>query len=379
MSGKFHKSWGEFGGFKNKDAILFEAASMIAFGANANFGDQLHPSGKLEMTTYENIGHAYDYIEKIEAYGVGAKQVASTGVYMTPDNIALEGAVKMLLEKQVNFNIVNTLADWSDIEVLVITSGGVPKNDIQRVQSFINKGGKVLVMGEGIFADDKPLIDIGAEYLGKANYDVDYTLVGEDISKDIVVTPFLNYTPALRVKHGQETEVLANIREPYFSRTLAHYCSHKNTPYTLENADHPAIIRKGNTIYIAHDLDRQYYAEGAQLHRDLFFNALSLLRENPLVEAEMPSMGRINLLQQADKNRYVLHMLYSVPIQRGSVSVIEDLVPLYNIPVTVDLEEDIKKAYLIPSGKKLKIKKVDGKLELVAPEFTCHTGIVLEY
>ena len=42
MRGNFHTSWGEFGGFKHPDAIRCEAASMIAFGAAYNFGDQLH-------------------------------------------------------------------------------------------------------------------------------------------------------------------------------------------------------------------------------------------------------------------------------------------------------------------------------------------------
>ena len=59
MSGKFHKSWGEFGGFKSKEAIWYEAAAMVSFGASVNFGDQLHPSGEMEMATYENIGYAY--------------------------------------------------------------------------------------------------------------------------------------------------------------------------------------------------------------------------------------------------------------------------------------------------------------------------------
>jgi len=98
MSGKFHKAWGEFGGFKHRDAILYEAASMVAFGACANFGDQLHPSGQLEMATYENIGYAYEYVEKIEEYGVGGKHLARTGVYLGKDNPSIEGTVKMLLQ-----------------------------------------------------------------------------------------------------------------------------------------------------------------------------------------------------------------------------------------------------------------------------------------
>lgn len=379
MSGKFHKAWGEFGGFKDKEAILYEAASMIAFGANANFGDQLHPSGIMDIPTYENIGYAFDYVEKIEAYGIGGKSIARTGLYTSESKSAIEGTVQMLLEEQINFNVVNTLDDWSDIDVLIISSGGILDKDLPRIREYIARGGKLIAMGSGIIKDDKPVIDIGASYLGEASYDVDYTIVGEQISEDIVPSPFLNYNPAIRLAPEEGTEILASIREPYFSRTLEHYCSHNNTPYVLEDAGHPAAIRKGNIIFLAHDLDKQYFNEGARIHRQLFKNALGLLRDNPLVEVDMPSMGRVNLLKQSDKDRYVLHLLYASPIQRGSVRVVEDLLPLYNVPVSLQLDESIKKAYLIPSGKKLKLKKVGDRLELVVPEFTCHTGIVLEY
>lgn len=379
MSGKFHKAWGEFGGFKHKDAILYEAASMVAFGASANFGDQLHPSGKMEMATYENIGYAYDYVEKIEAYGVGAKHVSSTGLYISEDKEAIEGTVQMLLECQVNFNVVNTLEDWSDIETLIITSGGVLDNDIPKIQNYLENGGKILAMGEGIIKNGAPIIDIGADYLGEASYDVDYTVVEKAIDENMVNTPFLNYSPALRIQPQDGTEILATIHEPYFSRTIAHYSSHKNTPYKTTVAEHPAAIKKENVVYLAHDLDRQYYAEGARLHRDLFFNALQLLRKKPIITAEMPSSGRINLLHQPEHNRYVLHLLYATPIQRGSVRVIEDLVPIYNIPVTARLPQKIKKAYLVPSGESVKLHW-DGSVEtMVLPELNVHAAIVLEY
>ncbi len=379
MSGKFHKSWGEFGGFKHRDALLYEAASMVAFGASCNFGDQLHPSGQMEMATYENIGYAYEYVEKIEDYGVGAKHLSETGVYLGKDHLSIEGTVKMLLEKQVNFNMVNTLEDWSGFETIIITSTGIAEKDVPKINQFMERGGKVLAMGSGIFVDGKPVIDIGATWLGPANFDVDYTLVGEELSEGLVVSPFLNYSPAVRVEPMQGTEVLAAIREPYFSRTLSHYCSHANTPYKLEDAAHPAVIRHGNVVYMAHDLDRQYYLHGARVHRDLFINALSLLRKNPLVETKMPSSGRINLLHQPEHNRYVVHLLYATPIQRGEVSVIEDLVPLYNVPVEVNLGKEIKRAYQIPSGEALKMVKRGGRIKMVIPEFTCHTAIVLEY
>lgn len=379
MSGKFHKSWGEFGGFKHRDAIWYEAASMVAFGASCNFGDQLHPSGKMDMATYENLGYAYDYVEQIEAFGVGGEHIARTGLYISQNKAAIEGSVQMLLEQQINFNVVNTLKDWSDIEVLIITSGGILERDIERIQDFAASGGKVLIMGKGLLLKDDPILDIGAEYLGKADYDIDYTWVGDQFAENMVASPFLNYRAGIRVKPGAGSEVLAYIAEPYFSRTLRHYSSHKNTPNKLTRADHPAVIRKGNIIFMAHDLDQQYFEEGARLHRDLFINALNLLRDHPMVRVDMPSMGRINLLRQQEKERYVLHFLYASPIQRGSVRVIEDLVPIYNIPVRIDVEEGIKKAYLVPSGEVLSFKKEAGGIALTLPELYCHNALVLEY
>ncbi len=379
MSGKFHKAWGEFGGFKHKDALLYEAASMVAFGASANMGDQLHPSGEMDMATYENIGYAFDYVEKIEDYGIGADHVATTGLYIGEDLPAIEGAVAMLLEKQVNFNVVNTLQDWSNIEVLVVTSGGILKRDIPKLQEFVRQGGKVIAMGEGLFRNNKPIIDIGADFVGDANYDIDYTVVNETVSDGLVASPFLNYNAALRIRPKNGTAVLAAIREPFFSRAVAHYSSHNNTPNRLNDAEHPAVIRKGNIIYIAHDLDRQYSKEGARMHRDLFYNSLQLLRENPMMETEMPSMGRVNLLHQPEQQRYVAHLLYASPIQRGSVRVIEDLVPLYDIPVTIDVPQQITEAYLVPSGEMLPLQVVDGRLKLTVPVLECHTAVVLEY
>jgi hypothetical protein len=379
MSGKFHKAWGEFGGFKDKEAMKYEAASMIAFGAACNFGDQLHPSGMMDMTTYENIGYAFDYVEKIEEYGIGGISVSETGLYLGEDVPANEGITQMLLERQVNFNVVNTLEDWNSIEVLIITSNGVLPNDVPRLKAFVERGGKVLAMGEGIFLNGKPIIPIGATYLGKANFDVDYTIVNETISNGLVASPFLNYSPALRIQPDSGTEVLARIREPYFSRTREHYCSHANTPYVINDAAHPAVIRKSNIVYMAHDLDRQYHKEGARLHRNLFYNCLELLRQKPVVEVKMPSMGRINLLHQPGKNRYVLHLLYASPVQRGLVRVVEDIVPLRNIPVTLDIPERIKSAYLVPSGKNIKLMKCNGKMQVVLPELTCHMCIAFQY
>ncbi len=379
MSGKFHSAWGEFGGFKHKDAIWYEAANMLSFGAMANFGDQLHPSGKLEKATYDNIGHAYSYIEKIEDYCVDAKQLAKTAVWLSFTGKD-KSLTSMLLEHQVNFVVANNLKDWNLVDVLILNSDvKLNENETAIIQTYIDRGGKLFIIGKGAFENGKWKFDIGAEYLGEANYENDYTLVADNLSNNLVQSPFLNRMAAMRVKPEPGTKVLAQVYEPYFDRTVEHWTSHDNTPYKLDPAAHPAVIRKGNVVWCAHELESIYAKEGSQVHRQLLYNVLKQLLINPMVAVEMPSCGRMNLLHQPQQNRFVVHLTYGTPHKRGRAQVIEDLVPLHNVPVTVDLDKEVKKVYLIPEGEVLKAEKKDGKYSVVVPSFKCHTGVVFEY
>jgi hypothetical protein len=68
MTGKFHLSWGEFGGFKNPNALRYEAALNLANGARCSIGDHMHPDGWMEEATYKLIGEAYREVETKEAW-----------------------------------------------------------------------------------------------------------------------------------------------------------------------------------------------------------------------------------------------------------------------------------------------------------------------
>ena len=381
MSGKFHSSWGEFGGFKHKDALLYEAASMVAFGANVNIGDQLHPSGKMDLETYRNIGHAFDYVEKIEEYGIGGKHISNIGYYYPFNVRSGEGTARMLLENQINFNVINRLDDWSELETIIIPSATKLNNKIvSKLNSFLGRGGKLLIMGKSILKNNSELwFDIGAQYIGQPKYDIDYTVINQKLNgNDLVESPFLNYNAAHRFK-VQDAEILASIKEPYFSRTPASFSSHQNTPYKLQDSEHSAIFRKENIIYIAHNLDVMYFSSGARIHRDLFKEVLDIFHKNPLVKVDLQSSGRINLLHQPEKSRYVLHLLYATPIQRGRAQVIEDLVPIYDTDVQINLKKNIKKVFTVPGNKKLKIKKRNEKTFVRIPKFKAHVALVIEY
>jgi hypothetical protein len=87
----------------------------------------------------------------------------------------------------------------------------------------------------------------------------------------------------------------------------------------------------------------------------------------------------VSLLRQADKNRYVAHLLYSPALQRGEVKVIEDFPPIPGVKLAVRVPERVTKVRTIPAGETLPFAHDAGVLTVAVPTFTMHTGIVLEY
>ncbi len=381
MSGKFHKAWGEFGGFKDAGAIKYEAAAMIANGAACNFGDQLHPAGEMDLETYRNIGEAYQYVEKIEQYGLGGVPVSRLGLWLSLHPAADYGVANMLLEIHDDFVIANE-RNLDQLSLLIVPSKTqLTYEQANQINAWVKKGGKLITFGKGAMdaTGKRFLLDVGAEYVGAPNFKFDYTRVKSSIGDKIVRSPFLNYESAVRVKPTSAT-VLAAIVEPYFGRTYGKYSSHRETPYRLEEAEHPAVIRNGNVIYFAHNLDQLYYTHAVRLHRQLVKNAIDLFYNSPMLEVKnLPSAGRVSFLKQESKNRYVAHLLYSPALQRGEVMVIEDFLPVPNIQLDVDIPERIKSIVQIPEGKKLDFKRVGNKIVIDVPTFTMHSGIVINY
>ena len=245
MSGKFHTSWGEFGGFKHADALRFEAASMVAYGAACNFGDHLHPSGEMDLDTYRNIGAAFAYVERIEQYGVGGEPAARLGLWRSGSNADDEGVSSMLLETQTDYRVVADDDDLSGYDAIILPGGRcLTAADARRLDRFT---GGLLILGAGglLAGEDRFAVDAGVEYVGPGRYDVDFLCAGEAVGDGLVRSPFLCYEAGLRTTPAAGTEVLARIREPHFSRTYGAYCGHLNTPYGPADAVHPGAVRNG--------------------------------------------------------------------------------------------------------------------------------------
>lgn len=331
----------------------------------------------MDMPTYENIGHAYACVEQIEEYGLDGRPCANLGVFLSGSEPDDQGVANMLMENQIDFEVVAPGADLNRFAALVLPGAAfLDEATAARIDAFARAGGGVLVLGESGLdrARARFTLDVGAVYVGPGTYELDYLIAGPDLATGLPASPFLNYTAALKATLTDGVAPAA-IREPYFNRTYGQYCSHQNTPYRTEEATHPGAWRKGSPVYLPHRLGEMYYHHGAKVHRQLFLNALRLIYITQIVETRLPSAGRVALTHRPDRRRYVVHLMYAPPLQRGRCLVIEDIPTLYDVPVRLNVPETITHAYLAPT----KVEFPLNESNLIVPEVTGHQAVVFEY
>jgi len=379
MTGKFHLDWGEFGGFKSKEALKYEVCAMALYGAGCSVGDHMHPDGEMEMQTYENIGYAYAYLEKIAPFCYGGESTANVGVYLSPSKESNEGISSILLENHIDFDMIRD-HDFSRFDTVILPEGTVLKDTaLQALRDYLNNGGKMIFMADALVKDGKFQIDCGLTYLGKAKYDCDY-LVTSVKSTAIPNAPMLCNIPGHCVEIEEGASVLAEKLDPYFSRTYAHFCGHKNTPHNKSAAAAPAIIRVGNIVYLTHSLPRQYYTFGSPYHKNYFMLSMDAIYSGSRLQAEgLHVQGRCTMIRQPALNRYCINLLYASPVRRGCAEIIEDIVPLYNIRISAQIGERVRRVYMPLTDTELPYSVESDRVSFTVPVLQCHATIVIEY
>jgi len=389
MTGKFHTSWGEFGGYKNARALKYEASLAIANGAGCSIGDQLHPYGHLDEATYSIIGQAYAEVEKKEQWCKNVSSVADIGVlsyeaFLTQSRsggVIDSGVIRILLEGKFLFDVLDPESDFKKYRVLIlpdaITINAKLKN---KLKAYLKKGGKILLTGTSGL-DTKNIffaVNAGARYLGTGISNPSYIAPRFKL-RDFPPAQFVMYSGGNKISASAGTEVLAWRQDSFFNRDYFHFSSHQHAPSTLKNAG-PAIVRKGNVCYIAYPVFTLYAEKGQQIVRDITVHCLNTLLGTRILETSLPSQGINTLMHQKANKKYVLHLLYASPVKRGqSIEVIDDIVPLYNVSVKLGLKEKIRSVRLVPQGQELEFCENNGVVEITVPEVNCHQMVELNY
>ncbi len=390
MTGKFHKSWGDFNSLKTPAALEYECFMMLSEGAKCSIGDQLHPRGALDGATYDLIGDVYRQVAAKEPWCAGAEAVAEVGLF-TPEAIdanegrvdpAATGALRMLRERHYQVDVVDGESDWSRYAVVVLPDK-IPLDEAlaQKVRRYLAGGGGLILSYEAGLDLTKSrfaLDELGVEHAGPAEYAPDFIAAREALADGIPATKHALYEPGLNVRPHANAEILADLWHPYFNRAWNHFCSHSHTPCDRPS-DWPGVVQRGRVIYFAHPLFGMYTRHGSPVYRTLVINALRRLLPGPLVTTDAPTTAHVTLLHQKKEGRSVVHVLHYLPQRRHpGFDTVEEVLPLRDVSVAVRVESPPRAVYLAPSREPLAFAVEGERVRVTVPEVRGHAMVIVE-
>lgn len=401
-TGKFHTSWGEFGGFKHPDALEYECAQMVALGSKCLVGDQLHPNGAINHDTYRSIAPAYERVRRLEPFVAGARQVSEVAILSAEhfhpagarNHPSDDGAAQMLQELKYPFDVIDSAANFSDYRLLVLPDEIPVGTELAaRLRDYVAGGGRIIMSWQsGQGPDGAFALDAGIRRSGEpVAFKPVYMKAAPGLDPAMTETAFVVYDEAETVS-ANGAQVLGELVPSYFNRTYKHYCSHQHTPDDPAAAPLGAAVTEHKGIaYVAFPIFRLYRAMGQPLYKYVVRGLLGRLLPNPALVTDLTSSGRATLTRQAAERRHVLHLLYGVPQVRGHdvrafdgsgtrvMEMIEDVPAIGPVIASVKLPRAPSRVYDALSGVDVAWRPAaDGRFEVTVPHLRIHTALVFE-
>lgn len=391
MTARFHKSWADFGGIKPQAALEYETSQSVAHGASCSIGDQLHPRGTLDRAAYELIGRVYGRIEAREPWLTGAKSVAQIAVLQVePPQVggvpkrqaqpAEEGAVRMLTQLKHQFDLIDRQTRFENYELLILPDAVTIDPPLaKKIRAFVKSGGALLAAGRsGVSAEgNKTLLsELGIRAHGLSPFATTYIRFGSEIAVDVPPTDHVMYERGVRVTAEKGATVLARVVEPYFDRTWEHFSSHAQTP-SDKVSKFAAAVQKGRAAYIAFPIFSAFALHGNFPYRLLVRNVIERLLPEPLLRVAGPTSTETSVAEQGD--RTIVHLLqYAAERRTEKLDLIEDVVPLYDVPLSLRMKKAPSSVYLAPEETPIEFEHLHGRVNLRVPQVRGHAMVVFE-
>lgn len=395
MTGKFHHLWGEMGGYKLPEALVHECASMLAQGVRICIGDHLHPTGRIDPSTYAAVGEAYAWVEAGQPWCEDTHNVAEIGVLSSeavrrppyagpsPHHDAVdEGTVRALLEHTFTFDVLGPDAGFAPYRLLVLPDDiPIDAQLEERLDAYVAGGGRLLLTGDSGVSADAFRFAAGTEHHGLSPFTGgDFVLPVPALRSDFVDEPLFLYGPSrqLSIAGGDS---LGEIFDPYLDRAGRRFSGHLHAPHRPEpsgfvfGATHGAITR------LAHPVFSLYHRSGAvallQIIGKVIDHALGAPR---MLRTSLPTAGRATLRRRGDT--CVLHLLHASPALRGrlrgdDVQPIQDIVALHDVAVSVRTG-GASAVTLVPEGTALDFTTDGRSVTFDVPVLRGHRMIVIE-
>ena len=391
MTGRFHRSWGDFGGIRTEASVEYDVFLGIANTLRVTIGDHMHPRGEINKPVFDLAENIYKKVQKYEIYYENAKPLVDTALivpeewmgFSDEDGLSIaKGATRMLSELKMQFDILTDIPEDNGKYKLLIFPDNFLFDDEEeeKLKKYIKNGGKVLLSGySGINKEKNKFVieDFGLEFKGELEYDPSFVIVEEKISKDIPDMPMNFYEGGIKISVSDKAEVLARIVAPYYNR---HWDGEHGFVYLPPDkiTEYPAAIKNRDLIYVSHFVFKSYFHSSPIYLKNFVRNLIEILLPDPIVKTTLPSFAKV--LTTYQEKRTILHILTYIPERRGEVNIIEEPVEVTDIDMKLKLDnKEIKKVYDVSQGKEYSFKIENNYVLIKVPYIKGYSIIVFEY
>jgi hypothetical protein len=401
MTGRFHRSWSDFGGLKTSDQLDYECGTIMAAGARICVGDQLHPRGALDPAVYRMIGRSYARVEALEPWLEDAKPAAEVAVLAlgkpSEDKIGIgahspdaEGAGQVLLEGGIQFDVVDQQADLGQYPALILPDSAVLDDAWRsKLNEYLQFGGKLVLSGSAALDPQTGrfvLPQVPVEYLGQVPtvpcyLYPDETLAG--VSELATDYGYVFYQQAHLVKPFGEARPLGDIRRALFNRSWEHFTGHQHAPYG-DSLGAPVAVLGENVLYFAAPLFSGFRDDDYWAYRQMALNALRGILPAALLIPSAPGWVEFTLHTQPSNTdhpmRRIVHIVAYHPRRSfQSVAHVDQGALTAGLSFSLRLDSfQPQRVYLAPDGQSLEYSIQDGYLQVNLPPVGIHSVVVVE-
>ena len=264
MNGRFHKSWGDFGGLKNQAALDYEVPQLpVPTARTAAWAINCIRAARLDAATYDRIGATYARVEALEPYARGARAVTDIGVISaavnTPETTSRTTAGRHRLHQHAGGTApaIRRPRPGEPLRRLP------PADSARRHTSCPGAGGalrRYLAGGGALIASHRSLWDpatgdfalpeLGVKYLGDSKYRDEYFYPAPGAFPDLPDYAYFLYQRGLSIEALAGRQGAGHLRASVLrplSGALQLACADAGGP-----SDRRAVRgRRGRTAYIA--------------------------------------------------------------------------------------------------------------------------------
>ncbi len=394
MNGRFHGSWGDFGGLKTKDQLDYECGTILAAGGKICVGDQLHPGGKLDAAVYRLIGNTFKRVEALEPWLVDAKPtveialIAANGldtrrvgnVDYPPD---LEGAAQALLELGYQFDIVDAEAEISGYRAVMLPDGAdLDDALVAKLTAYLGNAGKLILSGTAALDSTTgkfQLSQIPVRYVEPAPTVPSYLrptveMIGTSELADDYDYAF--YAEAHVVQPEQGATCHGILSRALFNRTWDRFMGHQHAPVG-ESLNAPIAVSNDQVLYFSAPLFNGFKQSDYWSYREMVRGLLAAFLPDPLIKAEGPCWAEFSLTRQVERS--VVHVVCYHPRRSlQSIPHVDQSWPTAGLAFSVRADAAPQRVYLAPEGENVPFVFNDGYVRVTLPPVGSHTVVVIE-